>query len=180
MFLSTAGPSTFDFAVVPAGSIESGVRRMLTENVATSDLECIQGSGLIPLHETAVADHVGRQYGGEPTLRAILVNALSTSENADPRASLSDDTVRRAPRAQFPDKIRNRLHCRPDCAISAPCYITKCPTIGHSALAQVSPQPVRSAHPTRVPSPACPNRPSLAAVAVAWQRFHFLPSPVSL
>jgi len=30
MFLSTAGPSTFDFAVAPAGSIESGLRRMLT------------------------------------------------------------------------------------------------------------------------------------------------------
>jgi len=29
MFLSTAGPSTFDFAVGLAGSIESGLRRML-------------------------------------------------------------------------------------------------------------------------------------------------------
>jgi hypothetical protein len=31
MFLSTAGPSTFDFAVAPAGPIESGLRRMLTK-----------------------------------------------------------------------------------------------------------------------------------------------------
>src|SRR5215471_11273845 len=92
MFLSTAGPSTFDFAVVPAGSIESGVRRMLTENVATSDLECIQGSGLIPLHETAVADHVGRQYGGEPTLRAILVNALSTSRRTPTQGQVYQTT----------------------------------------------------------------------------------------
>ena len=30
MFLSTAGPSTFDVAVALAGSIESGLRRMLT------------------------------------------------------------------------------------------------------------------------------------------------------
>jgi len=37
MFLSTADPSTFDVAVALAGSIESGLRRMLTLRLAAGE-----------------------------------------------------------------------------------------------------------------------------------------------
>ena len=52
-------------------------------------LERRQGAGLVPAHEAAVADHVGRKDGRQPALLARLHRHHLPSTNADQNEALS-------------------------------------------------------------------------------------------